>query len=944
MNKKQLLLALAVVIAIAAAAQADQRISLAGTWCYQLDRLDKGEQEQWYNRTLPEKVKVPVDLAEQGIGDPVSLDTKWSGHIVDKSFFTEPEYAMYREPGNFKVPFWLQPERYYSGAAWYQREIEIPAAWSGQRLVLSIERPHWETRVWLNDHFCGASNGLATPHEYDLGTGLKPGKHRLTVRIDNRKIIDVGYNSHSISDHTQGNWNGMVGRIELYATPTVYLRDVQIYPDVEKKSVSVKAAIGNAAGSKGVGLMEISINPGQIKHRFAASWDSAGGQFEAQIPMGPQAVMWDEFNPYLYHIKLCLNGGPPLKQTFGMREIGTDGRRFLINNRKIFFRGTLECAIFPKTGHPPTDVESWKSIVRAAKAHGLNHIRFHSWCPPEAAFVAADELGFYYLVECSSWANNSTSLGDGKPIDTWIYQEAERILSAYGNHPSFVLMSYGNEPGGKNQNNFLATWVTHFKTRDPRRLYTGGSGWPQIAENEFHITPDPRIQAWGAGLNSRINGQPPETMTDYADYINNRTVPVISHEIGQWCVYPNFSERKKYTGYLKPKNFDIFQDRLVTNGMGSQAGAFLLASGKLQTLCYKEEIESALRTAGMGGFELLDLHDFPGQGSALVGVLDPFWQSKGYVTPRAFSRFCNSTVPLARLAKRIFTSLDTLQADIELAHFGAEPMVQAVTVWKLLDSRGKVMMEGRLPARDVAVDNGQKLGVIRFATRSLPAPAQYRLVVAIENTLYENDWDLWVYPEQQQEQVPPDLMVTRALNADAVAQLQRGGKVLWLVPPHHVRPDAKQGPIALGFSTIFWNTAWTRNQAPHTLGLLCDPKHPALHQFPTEYHSNWQWWYIVHGAAAMILNHLPVDVKPVVQVIDDWVTARRLALAFEARVGAGRIFVCSVDWDQEAGRNPVLAQLRSSILHYLAGSGFAPKEQATIEQLSTIVVDNSVKP
>ena len=238
----------------------------------------------------------------------------------------------------------------------------------------------------------------------------------------------------------------------------------------------------------------------------------------------------------------------------------------------------------------------------------------------------------------------------------WLYREAERILKAYGNHPSFMLMPYGNEPGGKKAGAWLAQWVTHWRAADSRRLYTSGSGWPQLPENQFHVTPDPRIQAWGDGLNSRINAKAPETTTDYRDYISQRSVPVISHEIGQWCVYPNFKEIPKYTGYLKPKNFEIFRDRLQANGLGALAQKFLLASGRLQALCYKEDIESALRTPGMGGFELLDLHDFPGQGTALVGVLDPFWEEKGYITAKEYSRFCNATVPLARLSKRVFTN------------------------------------------------------------------------------------------------------------------------------------------------------------------------------------------------------------------------------------------------------------------------------------------------
>src|SRR5208283_5182587 len=347
-----------------------------------------------------------------------------------------------------------------------------------------------------------------------------------------------------------------------------------------------------------------------------------------------------------------------------------------------------------------------------AKSYGLNLFRFHSWCPPEAAFVAGDELGFYCQVEAASWPNQSTTLGDGQPVDAWLEAETDRILRAYGNHPSFLLMAACNEPGGPHPESYLASWVARHKAADPRRLFTSGSGWPQLAENQFHVTADPRIQHWGEGLQSRINARPPETQTDYRDYIAARRVPVVSHEIGQWCAYPDLAELPQYTGYLRPRNFEIFRDHLRAHRLEDQAHDFLIASGKLQTLCYKEDIESALRTPGMGGFELLDLHDFPGQGTALVGVLNPFWASKGYVTAEQYRRFCSATVPLARLDKRVFTTRETLRADLEAAHFGPAAMFHVVPIWKLVGDGGKVFVRGELPPREVGLGNGISLGSV----------------------------------------------------------------------------------------------------------------------------------------------------------------------------------------------------------------------------------------
>ena len=922
-------------------------ISLAGTWRFELDRNDAGLREKWFDRTLAQKIKLPGSLPAQGVGDEPSLETKWMGGIVDRSWFTEPEYARYRQPGNVKVPFWLQPEKYYAGAAWYQREFEIPAAWAGKRVVLTLERPHWETRVWVDGRFLGSNNSLSTPHDYELGTSLTPGKHRLTVRVDNRMIIDIGENSHSVSDHTQGNWNGIVGDISLRATSPVWIEDLQVYPQVATRSITVKGRLGNATGRAGTGRLDFVITPLGFNlgkeiagTKVAITWTAEGASFETQIPLSSAARLWDEFNPAIYRLMVWLEGDDARATKgvhFGLREISTAGTQFLLNGRKTFFRGTLECCIFPKTGHPPVEVASWKRILKTCQAHGLNMIRFHSWCPPEAAFVAADELGFYYQVEVASWANQSTTLGDGKPVDQWIYEETDRILKAYGNHPSFLLLPYGNEPGGKKANAYLARWVRHYRERDPRRLYTSGSGWPQLPENQFHVTPDPRIQAWGQGLKSRINARPPETVTDYRDYIQKRSVPVISHEIGQWCVYPNFDEIPKYTGYLKPRNFEIFRDSLKASGMGALARDFLRASGKLQALCYKEDIESALRTPGMGGFQLLDLHDFPGQGTALVGVLDPFWESKGYITAAEYRRFSGQTVPLARLAKRVFTTAETLEADLELAHFGAAPLEPAVPVWKLVTEKGRVLAEGKLPPRFIPVDNGIALGRIRAALENIPAPVHCKLVVGIQATPFENDWDIWVYPSQIPVETPPEVWITSDLDERAMAALEHGGRVLLTVPPARIKPDPRK-PVALGFSSIFWNTAWTKGQAPHTLGILCDPRHPALARFPTEYHSNWQWWHLISRAGAMMLDGLPPNLEPTVRIIDDWFTNRRLALVFEARVGKGRLVMCGLDLQDPAAQDPVTRQFRHSLLTYMTSSRFKPAAELTPAQVRSLLV------
>lgn len=918
----------ALILLCASRCGAGQSVSLAGDWRFALDRSDAGIKEQWFSTVLAGRVKLPGSLTAQGIGDDISVDTPWVGGVKQSPWFTAPEYAKYRRPDNLKVPFWLQPEKYYAGVAWYQRTVDVPGGWAGRRVVLHLERVHWETQVWVDDRCVGMNDSLMTPHDYDLGE-LAPGRHRISIRVDNRVVIDIGENSHAISDHTQGNWNGIVGDIELRATPPVWLDDVQVYPDIVKKSALVRIHIGNLSGAAGSGQLTVGGVGTPV------SWGASGGDATVNVALGDQAEMWDEFHPALQHLKVVLQSTQRDEReiTFGLRQISTEGTQFVINGRKTFFRGTLECCVFPRTGHPPTDIKSWKHLIGVAKSFGLNLIRFHSYCPPEAAFEAADELGFYFQVE-TCWANQSTTIGDGKPVDQWVYRETERILKAYGNHPSFILMPYGNEPGGKKAGAYLAKYVAHFKALDSRRLWTTASGWPQIAENQFHITPDPRIQAWGDGLKSRINADPPQTMTDYRAYIEKRKVPVISHEIGQWCVYPNFAEIPKYTGYLKPKNFEIFRDQLAANGMSELARPFLLASGKLQTLCYKEDIESALRTPGMGGFELLGLNDFPGQGTALVGVLDPFWDEKGYVTAKEFRRFCNSTVPLAQLPKRVFTADEKLTAQIEAANFGPAPLTNVVVSWKLAGDGGVVHASGDLPSQTIGLGSGISLGAISADLSGIKSAEHCKLVVDLGKTGCENDWDVWVYPASAAENPPSEVYVTSRFDSAARTHLENGGNVLLTIPGAEVR-NYETTPVQLGFSSIFWNTAWTGGQAPTTLGILCDPKHPALAEFPTEFCSDWQWWYLIHRAGALRLDLLPGGLKPIVRVIDDWVTARPLGLIVEGRVGAGKIVVCGFDLTGDVA-DPVSRQMRTSLLDYMNSKRFQPAADLTVNQVASL--------
>lgn len=939
--KNYTLLCLAMILLITACTKKhESRIDLSGEWNFAIDSLDKGISEKWYSTTLNESVLLPGSMNSNGKGNEVNLETEWTGQIIDSSFFKNDAYKKYRQANNFKVPFWLQPLKHYQGAAWYQKKVDIPTDWENKQISLFLERCHWESRLWIDETEAGMRNSLGTPHQYDLTNLLSPGQHVLTVCIDNRtKDIDPGMNSHSISDHTQTNWNGIVGKLFIEARPLVKIQSIQVFPNIGTKHISVQLNISNSTErtvQSEIQLQAIGASKPESQNQ-EIQLKVGNNQLTIDYPMGDDIKLWDEFNPNIYQLKTKIETSgtgtiDSLSTTFGMRSFTVKGRQIEINQRPVFLRGTLECAIFPKTGYPATDETEWARIFRVCRAHGLNHMRFHSWCPPKAAFAAADKAGFYLQVECSSWANQSTTIGDGKPFDNYLYEESQRMIDAYGNHPSFCMMAYGNEPRGRNQNSFLTEFVGFWKNRDNRRIYTSGAGWPNLPVNDYLSDPQPRIQQWGQGLNSIINAESPNTDYDFSSYINQFPQPMVSHEIGQWCVYPNFKEIEKYDGVMRTRNFEIFQETLGENGMAQLDDSFLLASGKLQALCYKADIEAALRTPGMGGFQLLDLHDFPGQGTALVGVLDPFWEEKGYISPSEYKRFCNSTVPLSRMKKRVFTNNESFEAAVEIAHYGEAPINKCTPEWRILSNEGQTIESGKLQQADILLGNGQQLGSISFPLASFATPEKYILEVSVGQ--YNNSWDFWVYPAKK-ERIPGDenILVVQKIDKQAIHFLQDGGTVLLNLKKGTLSPELG-GDVQIGFSSIFWNTAWTKGQVPHTLGILCNPNHPALAHFPTEYHSNWQWWDAMSHSGAINLSSFPSEIKPIVRVIDDWFTNRPLALLFEAKIGKGKILISGIDLTSDLTNRPEAQQLLFSLKKYMAGGKFDPKVEIEAPSLT----------
>lgn len=905
--------------------KSDTSRSLSGEWRFALDSNNVGEKENWAMRSLQEQVKLPGSLQEQGKGYDINVNTQWTGNVADKSWYTGEKYAKYREPGNIKIPFWLTPDKYYVGVAWYQKEIEVPESWADKRIQFEFERTHWETSLYVDGQKIGHQNALHVPHRYVLSS-LAPGKHLVSLRVDNRMHVDIGSNAHSVSDHTQTNWNGIIGDINMQALSSFSIDNIQIYPDAKDEKAIVKVYLDGKPENSQL-VLNVSFNGKSVLKKNIEVSPDDGDCVETTLVWENGVELWSEFTPNIYQLQAVLeskDGASGKEVNFGFRDFKTEGTHFEINGRPTFLRGTLECCIFPMTGYPAMDNAYWAKIYSTCKKYGLNHVRFHSWCPPAAAFHVADSLGIYLQVECGGWA----LIGDSYMQDQWFKKEGDRILKEYGNHPSFCMMAYGNEPAGGKQATYLHSLIDYWQQRDNRRLYTGAAGWPYVDNADFFNTPIPRI---GGATNSVLNASVPRTDYDHQRLIG-KEMPTVSHEIGQYCVYPNFKEIDKYTGFLKAKNFEIFKETLKEAGLEDMADKFLYASGRLQTLCYKSEIEMALRTEGLGGFQLLDLHDFPGQGTALVGVLDPFWDNKGYVDEKEYSMFCNQIVPLARIPKQILTNNESLKADIEFAQYGEKPLNDVSVVWSLETQKGDVVKSGSFRC-DLPIGSGVKAGSIDYPLNTFSTPTQLTLKVGIENTEITNDWHVWVYPAEKKtiEKMP---YITYELNGAAINKLNRGENVLFL-SYGKVAPE-RGGDIGVAFTPVFWNTAWNGRTPPHTLGLLCDPNHPAFASFPNDGCSDFQWKDIAVKCNAMVMDDFPHEFRPLVYIIDDWFENRKLGMLFEGKVGKGKLMVCSADLDTDLENRLSAVQFKQSLLEYMASDGFNPQNEMDVKILKNI--------
>lgn len=851
------------------------KIDLSGQWQVKLD----AEKQETMPQAYPETMMLPGTTSAAGLGMP--NPAKETGCLTDA----------YR----------------FEGAAWFMRTFTA-GNWTGEQTMLTLERTRKST-VYLDGRPIGHQESLCTPHRYFLPP-VHAGEHTLVIRVDNTDYPTRG--GHLTSPDTQSNWNGITGEISLTVAHTL-LTDLTVRPDLRRGCLRVHGhIIGAPDGVAGIVL------PGQMEHLLPYR----RGVLDGECPLKGNEAFWDEAHPEIHTISIDLDGDV-YETTFGLRDVRTLGRRLLINGRETFLRGKVDNLLYPKTGYTPTDVASWMTILGIAKEYGINHYRYHTACPPDAAFTAADLLGVYMAPELPFWGTVAEEGEEGydERERDFLFQEGFRILREYGHHPSFLWLSLGNELWGSKD--VLNRMMRAYREADDTKLYSSGANNYQFVpdvldeENVFvgvrlgrerlirgsyamcdapqgivQMTAPESASNYDASIVPETLGQSGEAGKVQIQYgtgvkeVDAQSadalipdVPVISHEVGQYVFYPDFSEIPHYTGPLKPRNIEAMRENLERAGLYGEHEAFFRQTGHLAVDCYKREIETLLRSREVSGFQLLDLQDYTGQGTALVGVLNAMMENKGLISAEEWREFCAGTVVLGEFAS--FTGMmgEDIRFDVQISECDPEKQHTCIRC---------TLMDGERELYACDVTPGARQGRLTDAV-SVTFPAEcYRdamqeritgLTVVL--TLADgtrNHYQIWLIP-------PIDIRITRE-------GIEKDGRMVAFVSAEEkadgaaiVVPSA-EGQLPAEYCTDFWCYPMFRSISESmgkpvpvgTMGLSIDTASPLLKRFAQEDYTTPAWYAILQTAH---VKRLPADIRPAVQMIDNTERCARLGILYQ---------------------------------------------------------------
>ena len=887
----------------------------------------------------------------------------------------------------------------YEGEAKISRKITVPD-YGTDRLFVLVERAR-ALRLLVDGEVCRVfrQGTLSTPYIFEL-TGAAPGEHEFTFLSDNSypgmPKAAICYSS-AATDETQTNWNGILGECSMYTRPQNFIDSLRVYPRAVKKEEKNKAGgyvldvcVELAPGAKKVykdakivlqsealaaGELEDTQTLTEIISCSGEGLTEAGTDKEENpktmeiwfrdLPLRENVKLWDEDEGNLYEMAVTLDNGMPAEDKggstaecrtrFGIRSFGDNGSgRLALNGRAIFLRGEANCAEYPETGHPPMTIPEWKEMLLKYRSYGINCVRFHSHCEPEAAFAAADELGMLLQPELSHW----------DPKDAFGTEESSRyyraelagLLKTYANHPSFVMLTLGNELQAQDEGRErMRELVRTAKRMDPTRLYANGSNafYGEEGcdpESDFYTSQsckDVVIRGTFSGMRGYLNENYPSADRTYdeamAEIRKEYQKPVFSFEVGQFEVLPDFEELESFHGISDPVNLKLIKKRVEERGLLPTWKKYVEATGELSRLAYREEIEAAMRTRELSGISLLGLQDFPGQGTALVGMMNSHLEPKPYdfARPERFREFFQECRILVKLPHYTYEAGERLIAEVVAANFG-KGNIEGVFCWTLAEKKS-VSENGNcepaeIKSKNTVIATGEdtEITICRPGSYtevgSLDIPLDFvekntalTLKVRIGDCI--SAYPRWVY-RKTTPVCPENVYETRAFDVKTREILQNGGRV-------YLSPDADKeslpNSIKTQFTTDFWSVGTFADQEGG-MGQLIDTEHPIFKEFPTDFHTDWQWWIMASKRAVILLHPM----KTIITEMDSYAFLRPMAQMIEFRCLKGKVLLSTMEL-HKSQQYPEARALQASIYTYLSGENFEPAEEITEEELSMLV-------
>ncbi len=889
----------------------ERNINLQGIWNLGIGK--KGE------AVINQVIQLPGSLDEQGKN-------------IDGIVKSQPGETMY-----------LTPEYHYEGYAVYERKFELDNG-KNETVLFYMERTR-SAKVWVNGQYIGQDNVLTAPQEFDITKAVCQGKNKITVEVENcfehmpsKPIIG----SHMAAEHTQTNWNGIAGKIGIRILPVISLDKIRIRPDFENQGIRIYVDMIQNTNILQTVSWEVFV-PGGEKINAARVIPAGKTEVLLEYGLGEDFFTWDEFKPDMYELTVVLHtkyGSQERKMDFGMRKFqkAPDSRHFMINGKVIFVRSEANCAVFPKTGYAPMEETEWEKLFTTYQSYGINYVRFHSWCPPDAAFRVADRLGIYLQPELCEWTFETFDSDEDYEYYT---REALSIERAYGNHPSYVALTWGNELRSHKRERMgeLCRWMRQI---DPDRLYAEGSNaWygeeGVNAECDFVMAQGNYAARWRgayAGNHGFINECPPDTLSDYNKELEDISVPVISFEVGQFQVYPDYGEINKYTGNLQPENLRIFKQDLEKHGLTGYDVMFQKVTGKLSQLCYREEIEAALRTEKLAGISLLGLQDFSGQGTALVGMIDALGEPKKFSDPACFRQFFNCVVPLLKINKRIFRQKEEIQAEIAVANYGADKLDNPVSVY-VTDSKDNIIYKDILNNCIIGQGRVETVRKICFTPdKETDASYKIKIIIQIGGTVYRNEYELWIYPDTDTKKLDRSWVITK-LNDSVRERLEKGEKLLFLPEPTQISLPIS---VRSSFISDFWCWIMFKKwDQQGTMGMLIDTDHKLFEKMEVDDYTNYSWWHMLQNSRSVILDN--TDIQPIIRMVDNIHRNHSMGLLFEVKCGAGSLLVSSLNI-LDNPEQPEAAWMLKCMLNYVRSEDMNPTEEMSFEKLCKVFPDH----